>query len=102
MAEPAQEDLRDRDSAAAGTQSEEDLYAALGVPKTATAEEIKSSYRRLALRLHPDKNAGGEEAKRRFQEVALAYQVRACSSPPPPGPPLRRASRTRLQSSRPG
>ena len=47
------------------------LYEALGVSKAASAAEIKSSYRRLALLHHPDKNGDQQE----FQRVAMAYRV---------------------------
>lgn len=53
---------------------ERDLYAALGVPLTATQEEIKRAYRNLARRFHPD--SGTDEASAaRFQEVQEAYQI---------------------------
>ncbi len=51
---------------------EKDYYAALGVPKEATAAEIKKSYRKLAAAHHPDRNPGGEE---RFKEISEAYDV---------------------------
>lgn len=49
-----------------------DYYTILGVPRTATQEEIKKAYRKLAHQHHPDKN-GGDEAK--FKEINEAYQV---------------------------
>jgi molecular chaperone DnaJ len=54
---------------------EKDYYAALGVPKTATAAEIKKSYRKLARELHPDKNPGDAKAEARFKDVSEAYDV---------------------------
>jgi molecular chaperone DnaJ len=52
-----------------------DLYSALGVPKGATADEIKKAYRKLARQYHPDKNPGDVEAEERFKEVQHAYDV---------------------------
>ncbi|WP_131745052.1 DnaJ C-terminal domain-containing protein [Frankia sp. Cppng1_Ct_nod] len=54
---------------------EKDYYAALGVPKDASATDIKKAYRRLALELHPDKNPGDPRAEARFKEVSEAYDV---------------------------
>ena len=52
-----------------------DLYAVLGVGKDATLEAIKRSYKRLALKFHPDKNNGDEEAELRFKLVAQAHEI---------------------------
>ncbi|HVR76688.1 MAG TPA: molecular chaperone DnaJ [Planctomycetota bacterium] len=52
-----------------------DYYEALGVSRTATLEEIKKSYRQLALKWHPDKNPGDMEAERKFKEIAEAFEV---------------------------
>ncbi len=52
-----------------------DYYEVLGVSREATDQEIKSAYRKLAIRYHPDKNAGDKEAEERFKEAAEAYSV---------------------------
>jgi molecular chaperone DnaJ len=52
-----------------------DYYATLGVPRNASAEEIKRSYRRLARRHHPDANRDDPEAEERFKEITRAYDV---------------------------
>lgn len=51
------------------------LYEVLGVPKNANADEIKSAYRRLARRYHPDVNPGDAEAEEKFKEIGQAYAV---------------------------
>lgn len=55
--------------------SKRDLYEVLGVKKDASPEEIKKSYRQLALKYHPDRNPGDQDADRRFKEAAEAYEV---------------------------
>ena len=52
-----------------------DLYAALGLGRTASAAEIKQAYRGLARDLHPDRNPGDQAAEERFKSVSYAYQV---------------------------
>jgi len=52
-----------------------DYYEVLGVSKTATADEIKSAYRKLAMKYHPDRNPGDKAAEEKFKEAAEAYEV---------------------------
>ncbi|GLW98357.1 molecular chaperone DnaJ [Microtetraspora sp. NBRC 16547] len=54
---------------------EKDYYAVLGVPKSATAAEIKTAYRKLARQYHPDANKGNTETEEKFKEVSEAYDV---------------------------
>ena len=50
--------------------SKRDYYEVLGVAKTATDQEIKSAYRKLALKHHPDRNPGDKKAEDLFKEAA--------------------------------
>lgn len=55
--------------------SKRDYYDVLGVSKTASEDEIKKAYRKLAIKFHPDKNPGDKEAEEKFKEAAEAYDV---------------------------
>ena len=52
-----------------------DYYAALGVARDASDEEIKKAYRRMAMQFHPDRNGGSKEAEEKFKDVAEAWEV---------------------------
>ncbi len=52
-----------------------DYYKTLGVSKTATGKEIKSAFRKLAQKYHPDRNQGNKQAEERFKEINEAYEV---------------------------
>jgi molecular chaperone DnaJ len=54
-----------------------DYYELLRVPRHSTYEEIKSAYRQLALKYHPDRNPGDREAEEQFKQISEAYQVLA-------------------------
>lgn len=55
--------------------SRQDYYDLLGVPRSATTDEVRSAYRKLALKYHPDRNPGDKEAERKFKEISEAYDV---------------------------
>ncbi len=55
--------------------TQRDYYEILGVERTASGEEIKRSYRRLAMKYHPDRNPGDAEAETQFKACAEAYEV---------------------------
>ena len=55
--------------------SKKDYYDVLGVSKTATADEIKKAYRKLARQYHPDVNKDNPEAAEKFKEASEAYSV---------------------------
>ncbi len=52
-----------------------DFYAILGVERTANQGQIKHAYRKQAMKFHPDKNPGNEEAAEKFKELSTAYAV---------------------------
>lgn len=55
--------------------SKRDYYEVLGVPRTATDDEIKKAYRKLAVKYHPDKNPGDKTAEEKFKELGEAYEI---------------------------
>ncbi len=55
--------------------TDRDYYNVLGLSRSATPEQVKRAYRRLAMRWHPDRNLGDPVAERRFKEVHAAYRV---------------------------
>jgi len=55
--------------------SKRDYYEVLGLSKGASADEIKKSYRKLAMQFHPDRNPGNKEAELKFKEATEAYEV---------------------------
>jgi molecular chaperone DnaJ len=55
--------------------SKRDYYEILGVVKTSSAEDIKKSYRKVAMQFHPDRNPGDKAAEEKFKEAAEAYEI---------------------------
>lgn len=55
--------------------AKKDYYATLDVSRSATADEIKKAYRKLAMKYHPDKNPGNKKAEESFKEITEAYEI---------------------------
>jgi molecular chaperone DnaJ len=71
-----------------------DYYEILGVAKTASPEDVKKAYRKVAIQFHPDKNPGDKAAEEKFKEAAEAYEVLS--------DPEKRAQYDRFGHSKPG
>ena len=52
-----------------------DYYDILGLSKSASDSEIKSSYRKLAMKYHPDRNPGDKKAEEKFKEISESYEI---------------------------
>ena len=55
--------------------SEKDYYEVLGVARSASDDEIKKAYRKLAVKYHPDKNSSDKEAEEKFKQISSAFEV---------------------------
>ena len=55
--------------------ADKDFYEILGVAKNASDDEIKKSYRKLAMKHHPDRNQGNKESEKKFKEASAAYEI---------------------------
>lgn len=56
-----------------------DYYAILGLSRDAGEDDIKKAYKKAALKWHPDRNAGSEEASQKFKEVSITIHTIACT-----------------------
>ena len=57
------------------TMADKDFYKTLGVDKSASADEIKKAYRKLAMKYHPDQNKDNAEAEEKFKQAKEAYEL---------------------------
>ena len=55
--------------------ADKDFYEILGVQRNASDDDIKKSYRKLAMKYHPDRNKDDKESERKFKEVSAAYEI---------------------------
>src|SRR5688572_30858472 len=59
----------------ASTAGKRDYYEVLGLSRDASEDDVKKAYRKVAFKLHPDRNPGDKEAESRFKEAAEAYEI---------------------------
>jgi len=59
----------------ATSTNKRDYYEVIGISRNASLDEIKKAYRKLALKYHPDRNKGNNEAEEKFKEAAEAYAI---------------------------
>ena len=55
--------------------ADKDFYEILGIGRSASDDEIKKSYRKLAMKYHPDRNQGDVESEKKFKEASAAYEI---------------------------
>src|SRR5271170_5408586 len=55
--------------------AKQDFYEILGVAKSATADDLKKAYRKLAMQYHPDRNSGDKGAEQKFKDISEAYDI---------------------------
>jgi len=55
--------------------AKQDYYEALGVSRSASADDLKKAYRKLAMQCHPDRNAGDKNAEQKFKDISEAYDI---------------------------
>src|SRR5690348_6579103 len=67
--------VQQRGASVAASSTKRDYYAVLGVPRTASDKDIKTAYRKLARKHHPDVNPGDKKAEDLFKEIGEAYSV---------------------------
>jgi molecular chaperone DnaJ len=61
--------------------TKKDYYQILGVDRSASGDQIKKAYRKLAMQYHPDRNPGNKEAEEKFKEAAEAFSAGVSAGP---------------------